>query len=237
MSAWVQAPGAPRRTECCKLGLSVSTGARPRLLVALSLALIPAFAVAVVTKGYRAEQRRLGAEWFERGSAALEGGQPDEAIEAFRTALTFSREDRLFRLRLAQALAADGRVAEARAYLLTLRDSQPGNGPVNLELARLAAKSGDPGAAHRYYHASIEGAWNDTAEVQRRSSSRKSSAHGAPSRWVPSCWRRCRALWCSTCSSAISPSSGCLSIISSTRQLVGVIAIDDILASYRKLGS
>ena len=160
----------PGRTECGKLALSVSTGARPRLLVALSLALIPAFAVAaVVTKGYRAEQRRLAAEWFERGSTALEGGQPDEAIEAFRTALTFSRENRLFRLRLAQALAADGRVAEARAYLLTLRDAQPGNGPVNLELARLAARSGDAGEAHRYYHASIEGAWNDTAEAQRRS--------------------------------------------------------------------
>jgi predicted Zn-dependent protease len=136
----------------------------------LSLALIPALAVAtVVTQGYRAEQRRIAAEWFERGSAALEGGHPGEAIVAFRTALTLSREDRLFRLRLAQALAADGRTVEARAYLLTLYEAQPGNGPVNLELARLAAKSEDTAEAHRYYHAAIEGAWNDTAEAQRRS--------------------------------------------------------------------
>jgi tetratricopeptide (TPR) repeat protein len=149
---------------------SEPTGARPRLLVALSLALIPAFAVATaVTQGYRAEQRRIGAEWFERGTVALEQGRPDEAIGAFRTALTLSREDRLFRLRLAQALAADGRTVEARAYLLTLHEAQPGNGPVNLELARLAARSEDTAEAHRYYHLAIEGAWNDTAEAQRRS--------------------------------------------------------------------
>ena len=122
-----------------------------------------------MTQGYKAEQRRLATEWFERGSAALEGGEPEEAIVAFRTALTFSREDRLFRLRLAQALAADGRTTEARAYLLTLLEAQPGNGPVNLELARLAAKTGDTAEAQRYYHASIEGAWSDTAEEQRRS--------------------------------------------------------------------
>lgn len=145
------------------------TNATPRLLVALSLALIPAFAVTTaVTKGYRAEQRRLAAEWFVRGSDALDSGRAEQAIYAFRTALTFSREDRLFRLRLAQALAADGRTNEARAYLLTLREAQPGNGPVNLELARLAARTGDTADASRYYHAAIEGAWSDTVEAQRR---------------------------------------------------------------------
>ena len=147
----------------------LTAGARPRLLLALSLALVPAFAATTaITQGYKAEQRRLASEWFERGGTALDEGRPEEAIEAFRTALTFSREDRTFRLRLAQALAASGRTTEARAYLLSLRDAQPGNGPVNLELARLAARSGNQDDAYRYYHASLEGAWSNAAEGQRR---------------------------------------------------------------------
>jgi Tfp pilus assembly protein PilF len=146
-----------------------STGAKPGVLVWMALALIPAFGLtAGVTQAYKAEQRRLAAEWFAHGNQALEDDRPAEAIAGFRTALTFSREDRAFRLRLAQALARDGRTTEARAYLLTLRETQPGNGPVNLELARLAARSGDRAEAYRYYHASLEGAWTDTAEMQRR---------------------------------------------------------------------
>lgn len=139
------------------------------MLVWMALALIPAFGLtAGVTQAYKAEQRQLAAEWFTYGNQALEDDRPAEAITAFRTALTFSREDRLFRLRLAQALARDGRTTEARAYLLTLRETQPGNGPVNLELARLAAQSGDRAEAYRYYHASLEGAWSDTPGIQRR---------------------------------------------------------------------
>lgn len=141
----------------------------PRALVWLILALIPAFAAtAAVTRAYRAEQRRLAAEWFNRGQAALDAQRPGDAITAFRTALTFSREDRTFRFRLAQALAAAGRPAEARAYFLMLRDAQPGSGPVNLELGRLAARQGLTAEAIRYYHAAIEGAWNTAAEERRR---------------------------------------------------------------------
>lgn len=147
-----------------------STGSGPRLVVWLTAALIPAFALtAAVTQGYRSEQRRLGAEWYDRGEQALSDGRPDEAIEAFRTALTFSRDDRRFRLRLAQALMEADRTSEARAYLLTLLEAQPGNGQVNLELARLAAGDGDVPGALRYYHGAIEGAWVDAAEGRRRS--------------------------------------------------------------------
>ncbi|HET9265520.1 MAG TPA: tetratricopeptide repeat protein [Vicinamibacterales bacterium] len=139
------------------------------MLVWMAVALLPAFGLtAAVTQAYKAEQRHLAAEWFARGERALEDDKPAEAIVAFRTALTFSGEDRAFRLRLAQALAEDGRPTEARAYLLTLRDAQPGSGPVNLALARLAAGSGNKTEAYRYYHAAIEGAWTDSAEVQRR---------------------------------------------------------------------
>jgi predicted Zn-dependent protease len=146
-----------------------SIGAGRPVLVWLALALIPAFGVTTaVVKAYRSEQRRLAADWFDRGETALVGGRPEDAIEAFRNALTFSRENPVFRLQLARALAAANRPAEARAYLLTLREAQPGNGPVNLELARLSARDGNVPDALRYYHSSIEGAWADSGEARRR---------------------------------------------------------------------
>ncbi len=139
------------------------------MLVWLALALVPAFAVTTaVTQSYRAEQRRLAADWFARGQSALRAGRAADAIASFHNALTFSRENQLFRLHLAQALAAHGRTSEARAYLLTLWDVQPGNGEVNLALARLAAQDGTVESAQRYYRHAIEAAWSDAAEARRR---------------------------------------------------------------------
>jgi Flp pilus assembly protein TadD len=95
-------------------------------------------------------------------------GRAEEAVEAFRNALAFGREDRAMTLSLAHGLAASGRPGEARAYLLTLRDEQPGNGEVNLALARLESARHDVTAAMRYYHYAIEGAWPEGAERRRR---------------------------------------------------------------------
>ena len=74
----------------------------------------------------------------------------------------------MLRLHLAQALMAADRGPEARAHLLTLWANQPGNGPVNLELARLAATEGDMTTALRHYHNAIEGAWDEAPEDRRR---------------------------------------------------------------------
>lgn len=106
-------------------------------------------------------QERLGREWFARGESALEAGRPREALEALRTALVYAREDRRVHFRLAQALLADGRIPEARAYLLGLHEREPGGGPVNLALARLEARSGDVPAAARHYRAAVLGTWED----------------------------------------------------------------------------
>ena len=140
------------------------------ILVWLALALAPAFSVtALVTRAHREHQRTLAHQWEARGQAALETGNPTAAIDAFRNALRFAREDRDLRLRLGESLAAAGRVSEARAYLLGLWQDQPGSGRVNLQLARLASREGDVSTARRYYHDAIEGAWPDDAEARRRS--------------------------------------------------------------------
>lgn len=139
------------------------------VLLWLALALAPAFSVtAFVTSAHREHQRTLAHEWDARGQAALGSGEPAAAVEAFRNALRFAREDRDLRLRLGESLAAAGRATEARAYLLGLLQDQPGSGRVNLQLARLAARQGDISEASRYYHDAIEGAWSDSAEERRR---------------------------------------------------------------------
>jgi predicted Zn-dependent protease len=138
------------------------------VLLGLGLAGVALFALTSMVVDHHLEAReRLGREWFARGESALGAGRPREALEALRTALVYAREDRRAHFRLAQALLADGRVPEARAYLLGLHEREPGGGPVNLALARLEARSGDVAAAARHYRAAVLGTWEDEPLARR----------------------------------------------------------------------
>jgi tetratricopeptide (TPR) repeat protein len=142
---------------------------REHVLLLSFPALVVMFVVtAFAARSYHAKQTALAVEWHLRGEADLKKGRPARAIEDFRTALVYSRDNALYRLRLAQALIAASRADEARAYLLNLWELEPGNGTVNLELARLAAGQGDIGEAARYYHNAIFGVWEENPEERRR---------------------------------------------------------------------
>ena len=133
------------------------------------LAIIALFVVTgFVVKFYRANERVLAREWYRRGEAELNGGRPVAAIEDFRTALTYSRDNPRYRLRLAQALVAANHFEEARTYLLSLWESEPGNGTVNLELGRLAVRQRSVPDAQRYFHNAIYGEWDNDALRRRR---------------------------------------------------------------------
>lgn len=119
-------------------------------------------------KRYHAMERGLGQQWFARGELALRAMRPDEAVSDFRNALAYERENSLYQLRLAQALAGTSRAGEARAYLTSLRDRDTGNGPVNLELARLAARENSIPEAVQYYHDAVYSEWPGDPAVQRR---------------------------------------------------------------------
>jgi len=121
----------------------------------------------LATRLHTRGQADLASEWYERGRSALEAGLPGEAIEDLRTALVYSRDNRLYRFRLAEALEAAGRPREAQAYLLQLWETEPGSGPINLHLGRLAAQSGDAQAAVRYYQSAINGVWEQDPEEER----------------------------------------------------------------------
>lgn len=116
---------------------------------------------------YHASQQALGGRWYQRGETALNANRPDEAAECFHTALVYSRDNDIYQMRLAEALVKANRLPEARVYLQSLLERQPGSGQVNLELARLSAKSHGITEALRYYHTAVFGAWIDDPGAHR----------------------------------------------------------------------
>src|SRR5690349_16299828 len=134
---------------------------RPIYIASLSLLAAGFFALTFSVNRLYAEKRRsLSAYWFQQGQLELEEDRPQNAIPDLRTALLYSHENRRYVFMLARALAAANRVPEARSYLLNLLEEEPGYGPINLELARLAAKDNDPNQARRYFNGAIYGAWD-----------------------------------------------------------------------------
>jgi predicted Zn-dependent protease len=140
-------------------------------LTFLSLALITAILFAVTLflfHSFEAHRQELARRWAARGQAALASGHPDQAIVALRTALSYAPGERSCELLLAQALGDAGRTEEAYNYFLGLWDTQPGDGFINLCLARLAAKKNDMQAAINYYRAAIYGTWEGDGVIRRR---------------------------------------------------------------------
>ncbi|MFB3917924.1 MAG: tetratricopeptide repeat protein [Terriglobales bacterium] len=141
---------------------------RPATLAGVILVTIALFAVTCfITQRYEAEQRALARHAFARGNQELISGQPEKAVADLRTALFYSRENRQYRLRLAEALAASGRTDEAISHFQTLWDSAPGDGLINLQLARLAARKLNLAQALRFYHGAIYGVWEKDPVAQR----------------------------------------------------------------------
>ncbi|HUK53575.1 MAG TPA: tetratricopeptide repeat protein [Candidatus Binatia bacterium] len=155
-------------TECTGKGARF-TGSR-QTAVLLSMALLAALFLLTgfMTRAFLRHEEDLARQWFEKGQAALAAGNPDAAVEALHNALAYSNDDFGFELTLARALLASHRESEAEAYLRTLHESQPGNSPVDLELARLAVNRGQSSDAIRYYVAAIYGVWDADGEQRRR---------------------------------------------------------------------
>ncbi len=149
---------------------------RQRLILRDALALSSLFAIAIVLffitlalfHSFSVHRERLKERWLARGERALQAGQPLVAINALRSALAYDTEDKQIQIKLAQALAAAGRTQEAVAYFNTLLESLPGNGPIHLELARLAAKQGQQTLAIEHYQAALDGTWQGDGYVRRR---------------------------------------------------------------------
>lgn len=137
--------------------------------LSLSLITIALFSVTLLLfRSFASHRTELGKRWSARGSASLAHGRPADAIDSLRTALSYTPGERSYELLLAQALAEAGHTDEAFTYFSGLWDAEPGNGFVNLQLARLAARRRDPRQAVNFYRASIYGTWEGDGAVRRR---------------------------------------------------------------------
>jgi Flp pilus assembly protein TadD len=149
---------------------------RRRLIFADSLALVTLFAItallAVLTnylyQSYASHQVVLANRWLARGEQAMRDGKPQAAIDALSSALAFAPSDRNTEIKLAEALAAAGRIQEATVYFNALLENQQGSGLINLELARLAARQGNVNQAIEDYQKAIYGNWEGDGYVRRR---------------------------------------------------------------------
>lgn len=140
------------------------------LLSILFITILLAVATHFLFKSYSDHREELANRWFKRGRIALEAQQPELAINDFRSALLYAppASERQMEIALASALASAGRIQEATAYFNTLRETEPGNGEINLQLARLAARAGNEALAKEDYHAAIYGNWEGDGYLKRR---------------------------------------------------------------------
>lgn len=149
--------------------------ARRQLMLRDALSLLALFLVTSVIfvltlllfRSFTKHRQELGARWRTRGEAALSGGHPDLAIDDLRSAMAYV-SDRATEIELATALGDAGEIQEATAYFNTLRESAPGDGTINLQLARLAAKEGNENRAILYYQLALDGTWHGNGYDRRR---------------------------------------------------------------------
>jgi tetratricopeptide (TPR) repeat protein len=119
-------------------------------------------------KSFSLHRAQIARDSGEAGRAALAQGRPRDAVTDLRTALSYAPNERSYELLLAQALGEDGHTEEATNYFLNLWDAQPGDGFINLQLARLARQRNQKADAVNYYRASIFGSWPGDGVVRRR---------------------------------------------------------------------
>jgi tetratricopeptide (TPR) repeat protein len=142
-----------------------------------TLALLSVFAVTCVLAvltwlifgSYSQHQSDAAARWKRRGEQALQNHNAKAAVYDLRTALGYrQQDDPATEVELADALAEAGRLQEATSYFNTLWEKEPGNGNINLQLARLAARQGQRSVALERYQAAIYGVWEGDGAVRRR---------------------------------------------------------------------
>jgi tetratricopeptide (TPR) repeat protein len=139
------------------------------LAVLVSVAIGAFLATRAIARSNDALRSRQAAAWYDAAQHATVAGNTESAVAALRRAVSKDRQNRRYRLVLADALMARRFDDEARRALLALRDAQPEDPEANLRLARLEARGSDADAARRYYQNALSGLWRaEQAEERRR---------------------------------------------------------------------
>lgn len=131
--------------------------------LSLLLLVVIAIGIGVLThyffQSFRQHRGVLEKRWFDRGEKALAAGRPADAVLAFRSALSLSTANPNYEMALAEALAQAGRTNEAYAYFSGLHNAKPGDGFLNLQLARLSVRKNEPEQAVSFYLGALNGLW------------------------------------------------------------------------------
>jgi len=144
-------------------------GRTPLVLAALVLTAMVAFAaVSHLVTRLRANEKQIAWHAYEAGLTEVQANRPESALDDFRAALVYDRDNPTYQLSLARALRDTGRLDESETYLLHLWDAAPQDSTINLALARLAARRQSIDDAIRYYHNAIYGIWNSDPDKNRR---------------------------------------------------------------------
>jgi len=144
------------------------------LLILIFSAAVAFAAVSHLVARFNANQQARGHRLYAEGLADASAAHYDDAIAAFRAALTCEPTNSQYQLSLARALRDSNdptqshtRLDEAESYLTALWQRTPQDAAVNLALARVAAHRGNIEDATRYYHNAMYGVWNSAPDVNR----------------------------------------------------------------------
>ena len=139
-----------------------------QLVALIGMAVVAFLVTRTIAMSNREMTVRDAAEWFRRGQGAMQSGEVDAAIDALRRATVRDRDDKRYVLTLAQALVLKKDHDGARSVLMTLREAEPEDREVNLQLARLAATRQDVTEALRFYHNALYAPWpNEMVDARR----------------------------------------------------------------------
>jgi len=142
---------------------------RPSVVIAslTLLAVVAFFGVSRLVNRFAEQQKAVARHLYAQGLAEQQAGKPDLAIEHYRAALSYARDDFDYQLQLARALRDTGRTEEAETYLISLWERTPQNGAINLALGRLAARQHALEKILQYYHNAIYGVWTSNPDQSR----------------------------------------------------------------------
>jgi tetratricopeptide (TPR) repeat protein len=101
------------------------------LLTLLAVTLVLFTATVFLFRAFSNLRDRLAERWLARGEAALQSGNPSEAVEYLRSALAYAPARKDIEIDLAEALAGAGRTQEATSYFTTLWEAEPGSSPAS----------------------------------------------------------------------------------------------------------
>lgn len=132
------------------------------------LIVVLSFVTYLLFHSFTSHRQMLENRWRQRGEAAMSAGKPGVALNDLHAALAYAPDDRGLQIELAMALAAAGKTQEAQTYFNTLLEAAPGNGMINLQLARLAIRQGHVQEAIDSYQSAVDGTWNGDAFTRRR---------------------------------------------------------------------